>query len=190
MGWGEGCFIIISLFFIFWWHLEACGILFPWPGREWWDGEKAALLLLVYFLSFGGTLKLVGSYFPNQELDPGPLHWKCGVLTTGPPGKFLKGCCFRWGHQESFLPRERLSWVLKDERAVGLWKLGWRVFQAEGLACARALRQKWTCCVQGPERRPACLDTVGSGGPWGLWSAMTSGRSLGPLSSSWTVVKN
>ena len=33
-------------------------------------------LLLVYFLSFGGTLKHVGSYFPHQGLDPGTLHWK------------------------------------------------------------------------------------------------------------------
>ena len=32
IGWGEGCFIIISLFFIFWWHPEAGGILFPQPG--------------------------------------------------------------------------------------------------------------------------------------------------------------
>ena len=28
-----------------------------------------------------------GSYFPNQGLNPRPLHWKCRVLTTGPPGK-------------------------------------------------------------------------------------------------------
>ena len=24
---------------------------------------------------------------PNQELNPHPLHWKHGVLITGPPGK-------------------------------------------------------------------------------------------------------
>ena len=29
----------------------------------------------------------VGSQFPNQELNPSPLHWKHGVLSTGPPGK-------------------------------------------------------------------------------------------------------
>ena len=29
----------------------------------------------------------VGSYFPNQGSNPHPLHWKCGFLTTGPPGK-------------------------------------------------------------------------------------------------------
>ena len=28
----------------------------------------------------------VGSYLPDQGLNPCPLHWKYGVLTTGPPG--------------------------------------------------------------------------------------------------------
>ena len=27
--------------------------------------------------------------FPDQGSNPGPLHWECGVLTTGPPGKSL-----------------------------------------------------------------------------------------------------
>ena len=30
----------------------------------------------------------MGSYFPDQGLNPHPLLWKHGVLTTGPPGKF------------------------------------------------------------------------------------------------------
>ena len=29
-----------------------------------------------------------GIQFPDQGLFPGPLHWKCGVLATGPPGKY------------------------------------------------------------------------------------------------------
>ena len=24
---------------------------------------------------------------PNQGLNPWPLHWECGVLTTGTPGR-------------------------------------------------------------------------------------------------------
>ena len=28
----------------------------------------------------------VGPKLPDQGLNPYPLHWKCGVLTTGPPG--------------------------------------------------------------------------------------------------------
>ena len=38
------------------------------------------------FLFFLATL-LAGSYFLNQTLNPHPLHWKNGVLTTEPPGK-------------------------------------------------------------------------------------------------------
>ena len=32
---------------------------------------------------------IMGFQIPNQGWDPHPLHWKCGVLTTGPPGKFI-----------------------------------------------------------------------------------------------------
>ena len=31
----------------------------------------------------------VGPSFPNQGLNPRPLQWKFGLLTTGPPGKSL-----------------------------------------------------------------------------------------------------
>ena len=37
--------------------------------------------------SFGHTVELVGSSFPDQGLNPCPLHWKRGVLTSGMPGK-------------------------------------------------------------------------------------------------------
>ena len=37
----------------------------------------------------------VGSYFPDQELNPGLLHWKHGVLTTGPPQGSPKALIFR-----------------------------------------------------------------------------------------------
>ena len=38
----------------------------------------------------GGGLQHVGSYFPNQGLDPHHLHWKHGILTTGLPVKSLQ----------------------------------------------------------------------------------------------------
>ena len=28
-----------------------------------------------------------GTLFPDQELNPGPLHWEQRFLATGPPGK-------------------------------------------------------------------------------------------------------
>ena len=30
-----------------------------------------------------------GIWVPNQQSNPSPLHWECGVLATGPPGKPL-----------------------------------------------------------------------------------------------------
>jgi len=30
-----------------------------------------------------------GVQFPDQGLNPGPLHEECGILATGPPGKSL-----------------------------------------------------------------------------------------------------
>ena len=44
----------------------------------------------------------VGSYLPDQGLNPCPLHWKYGVLTTGPPGKFQARPC--GGISDSSLP--------------------------------------------------------------------------------------
>ena len=32
-----------------------------------------------------------GIRFPDQGLNPSPLHWELSVLATGPPGKFLGG---------------------------------------------------------------------------------------------------
>ena len=31
-----------------------------------------------------------GLKFPDQGSNLGPLHWECGVLSTGPPGKSLE----------------------------------------------------------------------------------------------------
>ena len=38
------------------------------------------------FAVCGHATWLTGSQFPNQELNPGAQQWKCGILTTGPPG--------------------------------------------------------------------------------------------------------
>ena len=40
-----------------------------------------------YFLFFDHTAWHVGSQFPNQVLNPGPLQWKSRILTTRLPGK-------------------------------------------------------------------------------------------------------
>ena len=46
----------------------------------------------IFIYSFGCTryqLWPVGSIFPDQGLNPGPLCWECRVLITGPPGMSL-----------------------------------------------------------------------------------------------------
>ena len=42
------------------------------------------------FFFFGGTLRHMGSWFPNQESNRHALPWKCGVLNTGKSQIFLK----------------------------------------------------------------------------------------------------
>ena len=58
---------------------------------------------MLFFFSlgfFGCATWYVGSLFPNQRL----LHWKGGVLTTGPSGKFPEHD-FEWNLRGG-LPRE------------------------------------------------------------------------------------
>ena len=45
------------------------------------------LVLFFCFKIFGHTTRHVGSQFPDQGIEPTPLPWEHGVLTTGPPGK-------------------------------------------------------------------------------------------------------
>ena len=52
------------------------------PGRA---------FLFVCFYIFGHAAQHVGYQPPNQGANPHPLHWKCAVLTTGPPGKSCSG---------------------------------------------------------------------------------------------------
>ena len=49
------------------------------PYSKWLD--------IVIYLFTGCTMQHVGSQFPDQGLNPCPLHWKPRVLTTGPPEK-------------------------------------------------------------------------------------------------------
>ena len=53
--------------------------------------------LLFYFLFLSQLLSMwdLSSLTRDQTCDPF-LHWKCRVLSTGPPGKFLLFCLF-WG---------------------------------------------------------------------------------------------
>ena len=52
----------------------------------WWWGEPK-----VVFLNLATLFSLLNIFFFliwfHQGSNPGPLHWKRGVLATGPPGK-------------------------------------------------------------------------------------------------------
>ena len=109
-------FILKRLFFFFhfWPHLEACGILVPWPGMKplplQWKcsvltteppGKSPDIFSLKdstlgWCLSFilggrrwGGATGPMRSYFPNQGLNPGPGQWEHGILPVGLPGNSL-----------------------------------------------------------------------------------------------------
>ena len=58
--------------------------------------------------------------FPNQGSNLGPLQWKCGVLSTGPPGKsrlnllffiLFKNLIYFW-----------LCWFLTAVQAFSSWR--------------------------------------------------------------------
>ena len=58
------------------------------------DGIPTVVVSFFFFflhLFFGHSIWHVGAKFPDQGSNPCPPQWKCGVvLTTGPPGKFLR----------------------------------------------------------------------------------------------------
>ena len=58
------------------------------PSLISFNPHSAAMRWVIFF--FGCTMQHVGSWFPDQGLNQPlpPPQWKCGVLTTGFPGKF------------------------------------------------------------------------------------------------------
>ena len=64
------------------------GVSGAFPGLDWGFSFLAQMPTEVIFLKL---YLFARCYFPDQELNPCPLHWECGVLTTGPPGKPPEG---------------------------------------------------------------------------------------------------
>ena len=72
-----------------------CMLIYVQKSLRYWiyhgEQEKGGLaskpLLFIYLLIYWPCH--VGSYFPNQGSNPGPMHWKHRFLTIGPPGKSL-----------------------------------------------------------------------------------------------------
>ena len=46
------------------------------------------LFIFIYLPAPGLSCVMCG-LIPDQGLNPGPLHYECGILATGPPGKSL-----------------------------------------------------------------------------------------------------
>ena len=83
---------LLWLFGVFDGSIQVLGLLFYFCEKCHWnfgrDCIKFAYCLGEYGLFFfGHAVRLAGSWFPGQGLNPDPLQWKCGILTTGPPGK-------------------------------------------------------------------------------------------------------
>ena len=49
------------------------------------------LQVLVVVLGIFSCIMWDGIWFPEEGLNPGPLHWQCKVLATGPRGRCPKG---------------------------------------------------------------------------------------------------
>ena len=88
------------------WRKTVCNLCYPtwqpadvgvyWVLRMWLVQGKDRAWNFTYYFFFDSFMWLswvlvvtCGIQFPYQGANLGPLHWECGVLATGPPGKSL-----------------------------------------------------------------------------------------------------
>ena len=73
-------------------------------GSWWWTGRPGVL-------QFMGSPRVGHDWVTElnwtEGSNLGPLHWKCGVLITGPPGKFLAAFLMRFWNISYVLQRSR-----------------------------------------------------------------------------------
>ena len=82
----------------------------------------------------------MGSKFPDQGSNPGPLRWGHGVLTNGPPETSLKGTCFL---KDLFIIYLWLCWVFIAVRPFSLIvaREGYSSLQCSGFSL------QWFCSL-------------------------------------------
>ena len=68
----------------------------------------------IFVATFQLLVVACGVSFPDQGSNPGPLHWECRVLTTGPPGKSLHGIFI------NRTDRDMWNWAVGEAEAVKL----------------------------------------------------------------------
>ena len=65
-------------------------------NTQWNTIDFLKYLFICLFIWLPRVLAVVcGTYFPDQGLNPGPLHWEHGTLATGPPGKSPHYCFWK-----------------------------------------------------------------------------------------------
>ena len=83
----------MSPFCVFWMNQSVGG----------WTGWSAEYFSIFFFFLWGrGMLCSMGNLSSHQGLNPHPLQWTCGVLTTGLPGR-SQGVSLDIHHQSSNL---------------------------------------------------------------------------------------
>ena len=111
---------IIVQFYHFLLNVFWITILGSWMFRivisSWWIDP-----FILFFFFYHITAQHVGSEFPDQESNLCPLHWKHGVLTTGPSGKSQP--LYPYNDKINFfslLPFFALKFILSDSKVATL----------------------------------------------------------------------
>ena len=161
-------------------------ILFIWLH---WVLVSACEIFLSLLQNMESLVAAHGIQFPDQGLSPGPLHWECRVLATGPPARSHLHPLLHATRWES--PRSWLRWcnpsLLKRyrvwcseknsgvmERAPRLEGEGMCLFVFNclfvsgyaGLRCCRdfsLVAESGAQCAGFSLRWPLCLRSTGSG---------------------------
>lgn len=111
------------------------------------------ILLALKRKLFGLTTLHVGPQFPRQGLNRCPLHWKCGVLTTGLPGTSLPASFLDFPHGETEAQSGSLATADTPLLYLPYTPLGPEPPQGMGEGL-HFREMRWTPSLPTPSRRP------------------------------------
>ena len=109
---------------------SSLGRLIPLPGQNHhWSTHRVGKSWLSHQLHLPELLWMRWRLLPDEGSSPRPLHWKRGVLTTGPPEKSLCTPLFIFSLYRS--PRRSMFYLhCKDEKKMKTW-------EATALTCSQ-----------------------------------------------------
>ena len=90
-----------------------------------------------------------GIQFPDQGLNPGPLHWEHGALATGPPGKFPESFFFNHEQLSNFVKCFSASTemiILFFFFSLFVWWIT-LIVQVLNQPCNRGINPTWPWCI-------------------------------------------